>query len=716
MSRQIFLIFVWLIMVQSLVGQSNARPIDGSQLWFTNEDQKALPIEILPTRIFYQAKSPTIDIIVNELNGFFSGRNGKPLSTTKKIVPGTIILATPSLKNLSNFFDLNDLNTLGVDGFAIDYKAANSLTTIGANTEAGLLYGAFHYIRLIRTNKLPKGNFKLIEKPAYQRRILNHWDNLDGTVERGYAGRSIWKWDDLPEKMSPRYKDYARANASIGINGTVLNNVNASPAILSAAYLQKTKLIADVLRPYGIRVYLSINFSSPKELGKLSNSDPLNADVRSWWSNKVKEIYALIPDFGGFLVKANSEGLPGPQDYGRTHADGANMLADALAPYQGIVMWRAFVYNPDGGDRAKQAYTEFKPLDGKFRKNVIIQVKNGPVDFQPREPFSPLFGSMEHTSLMGELQITQEYLGFSDHLVYLATLFKEFLDADTYKKGRNTRISAITDGTVYGDSITAIAGVANIGLDTNWCGHHFAQANWYSFGRLAWDHQLGAKEIAEEWLLQTFTFDQEFVESMSSIMMESRQSVVDYMMPIGLHHLFAWGHHYGPEPWCYVPGARPDWLPSYYHNASEKGIGFNRTSNGSNAVSQYAEPLRSMYEDVALCPIDYLLWFHHLPWDHTLITGRQLWEELCYRYYYGTDRTKHYLATWIKMKGKIDKQRFTEVEEKLKRQVNEAIWWRDACLLYFQTYSERKIPDELEKPVHKLDDLKKIKFDLKHHN
>jgi len=554
------------------------------------------------------------------------------------------------------------------------------------------------------------------EQPSYDIRILNHWDNLNGTVERGYAGRSIWQWDQLPEKISPRYSEYARANASIGINATVLNNVNASPDILTADYLKKVKVIADILRPYHIRVYLSVNFSSPKILGGLSDSDPLNPHVQHWWQEKTKEIYRLIPDFGGFLVKANSEGQPGPQDYGRTHAEGANMLADALRPHGGIVMWRAFVYNPTPEDRAKQAYLEFKPLDGSFRDNVIIQVKNGPVDFQPREPFSPLFGSMQQTALMPELQITQEYLGFSNHLVFLAPQWKEFLESDTHCKGPQNTVTGNTDRSIYPHRLSAIAGVANIGQDVNWCGHHFAQANWYAFGRLAWNHTLTAEEIAAEWIGMTFTTEPAFSEPVKEMMLRSWETAVDYMMPLGLHHIFAWDHHYGPEPWCDISGARADWLPPYYHNASPEGIGFDRTTTGSDAVSQYCSPLREQLNDRESCPEELLLWFHHVPWDYPMRNGRTLWDELCYRYDGGVQQVREFQKIWDRMEPFVDNDRFRHVQSRLKIQSRDAVWWKDACLLYFQTFSGRPIPYDIERPVHELEELKQIKLDLKHHN
>ena len=515
------------------------------------------------------------------------------------------------------------------DGFMI--KDTPDGRKVMAKTDIGAMYGTYALQRLERTGKAD-GELDIREEPSYERRILNHWDNLDNTVERGYAGWSIWHWGEpVPVEL---IKEYARLNASVGINGSVLNNVNATPEMLRRDYLERVAEIADIMRPYGVRVYLSVNFSSPAQLGGLPDSDPLRPEVQKWWADKVAEIYGLIPDFGGFLVKANSEGLPGPQDFGRTHADGANMLADALKPFDGIVMWRAFVYSPKSSDRACQAYDEFAPLDGQFRDNVLIQIKNGPVDFQPREPFSPLFGHMPDTQMMAEFQITQEYLGFSNHLVYLIPLFKECLDSDTYCKGEGSTIADITTGKLYPDvyNTTAIAGVANIGRDENWCGHHFAQSSWYGFGRMAWDVTLTAEEIAQEWLEQTFTSDPDFVEPVLDMMMTSREAAVDYMMPLGFHHIFAWTHHYGPEPWCDIPGARADWLPKYYHKADAEGVGFDRTRAGSGNVDQYHEPLASLYNSIETCPEELLLWFHHVPWTHKMSSGRTLWDEICHRY------------------------------------------------------------------------------------
>lgn len=606
-------------------------------------------------------------------------------------------------------FALNE--QLPEEGFAI--RSVGAGVRIEGGSERALLYGAYRLVRDWKAGRMA-ATYAVSESPKYDLRILNHWDNLNGTIERGYAGHSIF-WEgglSRPEL----WRQYGRANASVGINGTVLNNVNASPQVLDAEHLKRVQEIAAVLRPYGMRVYLSINFSSPAVLGGLENSDPLNRKVQRWWRAKVKEIYRLIPDFGGFLVKANSEGQPGPQDFGRTHAEGANMLADALKPFGGVVMWRAFVYNPTEPDRAKQAYDEFMPLDGQFRDNVIVQVKNGPVDFQPREPFTPLFGAMRKTPVMAELQITQEYLGFSNHLVYQAPLYSEFLHADTYAEGAGSTVARATDGSLYGHPLSAIAGVANVGLDANWCGHHFAQANWYCFGRLAWDYELTPEEIAREWLAQTFSHEEEFLAAASQMMLRSREACVEYMMPLGLHHLFAWGHHYGPEPWCAVPGARPDWLPSYYHKADAEGIGFDRSSTGSGATAQYSEPLRSLYDNVATCPDNLLLWFHHVGWDHRMQSGQTLWEQLCRSYEHGLLEVAEMRTTWERLKPYVDAERHAHVAERLAIQFSDAIWWKDGCLLYFQTFSRRPFPADVSPAVHRLEELKKIRLNMTHHN
>lgn len=655
---------------------------DGSRLWLRFQ-----PVDRGKTEVVCNSKSPVAGKACQELTNYWRGQSVELRLDNKSV----------RLK----------------DGFQL--KGNPDKITITAYKEAGLLYGAHQLLRMQETGA-DISYIDCEEKPAYDIRILNHWDNLDRTVERGYAGYSLWKWSELPEKLSPRYEEYARANASVGINATVLNNVNASPDILREEYLLKVKALADVFRPYGIKVYLSVNFSSPKILGGLDNSDPANVDVKKWWKSKVRDIYKLIPDFGGFLVKANSEGQPGPQDYGRTHAEGANMLADVLKPFNGIVMWRAFVYNPGDEDRAKQACQEFVPLDGQFRDNVIIQIKNGPIDFQPREPFNPLFGTLRKTSQMVEFQITQEYLGFSNHLVYLSPLFKETLDSDTYADGEGTTIARITDGSLRPGKVTAISAVANIGEDINWCGHHFAQANWYAFARLAWNHSLSSEQIADEWLKTTFSLPPEAAAPVKQMMLTSRETLVNYMMPLGLHHIFAFGHHYGPEPWCDVPGARPDWMPWYYHKANEEGMGFDRTKTGSNAVSQYFPPLNDLYNDIETCPENLLLWFHHVPWDFQMKNNRTMWDNLCYAYDSGVQQVREYQKTWDRIEAYVDGQRFRDVQSKLRIQSRDAVWWKDACLLYFQTYSKRPVPYNIERPVHELEDLMKIKLEMKHHN
>ncbi|WP_394677149.1 alpha-glucuronidase [uncultured Sphingobacterium sp.] len=661
------------------------RSEDGSQLWlrFSKQEKPVGTIQVIKGK----STNVTLALAKQELECYWKG--------------GDVILKLdPSRKDLK-------------DGYQIS-QHENQVYVI-AGQSVGILYAVYHLLRLQETGVgIPRSGW--VEIPSYDIRVLNHWDNLDGTIERGYAGHSLWNWGELPNKLSSRYEQYGRANASIGINATVLNNVNASSDLLKTDYLIKVKALADVFRKYGIKVYVSINFSSPQNIGGLTNSDPLNQEVKRWWKSKVKEIYALIPDFGGFLVKANSEGQPGPQDYGRTHADGANMLADALSPYGGIVFWRAFVYHPTKDDRAKQAYQEFVPLDGEFRDNVILQVKNGPIDFQPREPFNPLLGAMPNTAKMLEFQLTQEYLGFSNHLVYLAPLFKEVLDSDTYANGKGQTVSKLTGSRGHLGGKTAIAAVANIGLDTNWTGHHFAQANWYAFGRLAWNNNLSSAQIADEWIRMTFTGVEEFVEPVKKLMLESREVAVDYMMPLGLHHLFAFEHHYGPEPWGDIPGGRPDWMPWYYHNADSVGLGFDRTVNGSRAVTQYNPPLDKIYGNISTCPENLLLWFHHVSWNYRMNSGNTLWTELCFRYDHGVQKVREFQKVWDRMERYIDRSRFSDVQAKLRIQARDAVWWKDACLQYFQCFSRQPIPYELERPIHNLEELKKIKLPIGHHN
>jgi alpha-glucuronidase len=663
--------------------------------------------------IHFPGDSPTLKAAREELTNGISGLLGVQVKFMDKLTgSGTLIVGTPKSSKVVASLKLNDkLKKLGREGYIIQNSVikGKKCIVISANTDVGILYGVFNFLKIIQTNK-SLDNLKIIESPKIEYRLLNHWNNLDRTVERGYAGFSLWDWHKLPDYLDPRYKDYARANASIGINGTVVTNVNANSLVLTPMYLEKVAALADVFSPYGIKVYLTARFSAPIEIGGLKTADPLDPTVKKWWKDKVDEIYKYIPDFGGFLVKANSEGQPGPQNYNRSHADGANLLADALSIHGGIVMWRAFVYTYDKNeDRAEQAYNEFVPLDGKFRDNVLIQSKNGPIDFQPREPFHPLFGAMKKTPVMMEFQITQEYLGCATHLVYLATLYKECLESDTYAKGEGSTVAKVIDGSLFDYPNSGFAGVSNIGTDRNWTGHHFAQANWYAFGRLGWDHELTAEEIAEEWIRMTFSNDKALVNTVKEIMKASREITVSYMTPLGLHHIMAEHHHYGPGPWVAVSG-RPDWTSVYYHQADSNGIGFDRTKTGSNALAQYYPEVREKFSNLGTCPDEYLLWFHHLPWDYKMKSGRTLWEELCYKYYSGADSAKWMADRFSTLSGKIDQERFEHVSTFLKIQQKEAVWWRNSCLLYFQTFSQRPIPAEYEKPDKTLEYYKSLKF------
>lgn len=619
---------------------------------------------------------------------------------------GGLLIGSPDNQpGVRQYVNDEEYEALGEEGFIIR-EAGNETIVVTANTDVGVLYGVFRLLSLLQQEKVLSG-LDLVEVPKTNIRILNHWDNLNRTVERGYAGFSLWDWFRLPEVIHQRYIDYARANVSIGINGTVLTNVNANAQILTPLYLEKVAALADAFRPYGLKVYLTARFSAPMELDNLPVADPLDPQVQAWWKNKAEEIYKYIPDFGGFLVKANSEGQPGPQDYNRSHAEGANILADAVAPFGGIVMWRAFVYDQDvPEDRIKQAYNEFKPLDGAFRDNVIVQVKNGPLDFQPREPFHPLFGALEKSNLMMEFQITQEYLGFSTHLVYLSPLFEECLQSDTYARGEGSTVAKSIDGSLHGQKLTGIAGVSNIGTDGNWTGHPFGQANWYAFGRLAWDPYLASGKIADEWIRMTFTNNADFVKPVSEMMLNSREVCVNYMTPLGLHHIMARGHHHGPGPW--VSGGRADWTALYYHRATGDSIGFNRTSTGSNATGQYFQPVAERFQNIDTCPEEYLLWFHRIPWNHTMNSGNTLWNEMALHYQKGVDDVRKMKNTWQTMESYVDKQRFRYVESLLNIQEKEAVWWRNSCLLYFQTFSNMPIPEGVEKSNKSLEHYMKI--------
>lgn len=624
---------------------------DGSMLWLNKQCYNTCLVKGMTD------KDATLSIAKDELTKYYKGKE--------------VSIRIDPLLNLGEGYMLTD-------------------SSIIASSSIGILYGAYDLLRLQETGNL--SHLSKTEKPAVNLRILNHWDNLDGSIERGYAGKSIWKWDEIILDKTGEFKNiskdlrnrlitYARSNASIGINGAVLNNVNASPQMMTSEYLHKVKVIADIFRPYGIRVYLSINFASPMALGYTKTADPLDMKVQLWWKKKAKEIYASIPDFGGFLVKANSEGQPGPGDYHRSHADGANMLADALKPFGGIVMWRSFVYgaNHKGEDRVKQAVSEFKYQDGKFRDNVILQSKNGPLDFQPREPYAPIFDNIHQTPQIAELQITQEYLGQSKHLVYLAPMWKEFFRF------------------VSSDKLKGIAGVSNIGDNANWCGHPFSQANWYAFGRLAWNPSISSEEIAHEWLIQTYECkDERFTKPVEMMMLTSREACVNYMMPLGLHHIFKFDHHYGPEPDGFKAEYPLEWCPVYYHQADSNGIGFNRSSDGTDAVGQYPEPYRSLYDNLATCPEEYLLWFHHVPWNYRMKSGSTLWEELCMRYNMGVSMVETYRDYWHTSTKEYMKDHITEWEmtdSLLNVQLASAKEWRDVCLKYFQTFSKMNIDE-----------------------
>lgn len=702
-----------LIALLVLLKSNWANAEDGYKLWLrylaitdtrmlNQYNQQLSNVSILST-------SETGKVIGNEIRLAFKSMLGRTpfISNTNNQKSGLVISTYTALPAALQKQFQKQISVTGEDGFIIKTTKEHAVIVL-ANTDHGLLYGTFHLLRLMQRGQSIQ-NLDVTSVPKLKLRMLNHWDNLNRTIERGYAGFSIWNWHTLPGYIDQRYIDYARANASIGINAVSLTNVNANSTLITQPFLEKVKALADVFRPYGIKVFLTARFSAPIEIGKLKTADPLNDSVQNFWNKKAKEIYSLIPNFGGFLVKANSEGQPGPQDYKRTHADGANMLANAVAPYNGIVIWRAFVYNPESKDRFKQAYEEFKPLDGLFHKNVLVQVKNGPIDFQPREPFSPLFGAMQKTPLMMEFQVTQEYTGQGTHLVYLAPLFKEVLDADTYAKGKGSTVSKVIDGSLYQHQLNGMAGVSNIGTDINWCSHPFAQANWYALGRMSWDYNLTAEQIAEEWIEQTFSNTKSVVTSIKHIMLESYETMVNYMTPLGLTHIMYNGHHYGPMPWGNTLN-RPDWNPVYYHKADTSGIGFDRTENGTNALAQYAKEVTSMYNNINTCPDDYLLWFHHAPWDHKMQTGRSLWEELCYKYYTGVDSVKSFQRQWASLQKHIDQQRFDQVRQLLDIQLKDAEWWRNACLLYFQTFSKKAIPEYYEQPKQSLDYYKSIRI------
>jgi alpha-glucuronidase len=687
LRRGVELLPIFALVLLGLAAASRpARAETGYDLWlrYVRVDDEALRALYgrSATSLVVTLDSPTGRILVAELQRGLKGLLGDAPVVAKSVTAdGAIVVGTPSASQAISALGWKDaLARVGDQGYVIRTATigGRTATVIASSSDVGALYGAYHFLRLIQTRQ-PIASLDVEQRPRLDRRLLNHWDNLDGSIERGYAGRSLWKWEELPATIDPRVEDYARANASIGINGSVINSVNANPKSLTAPYLEKATAIANVFRPYGIRVYLAPNFAAPKTIGNLPTADPLDPAVAKWWKDKAAEIYKHIPDFGGFLVKANSEGQPGPQDYGRTHADGANVLADAVKPHGGIVMWRAFVYNADvDPDRVKRAYLELVPLDQKFRDNVLVQVKNGPLDFMPREPFSPLFGAAMKTPLMAELQITQEYLGHSKHLVYLAPMWKEFFEADTYAQGPGTTVAKVTGG---------IAGVANTGSDRNWTGHEFGQANWYAYGRLAWDSNLSSADIADEWIEMTWGHAPDLVAAIRGIMLDSREAFVDYTMPLGLHHLIG-GDHYAVMPEN-DDKRRLDWSATYYHRADTSGVGFDRTTNGSNGVGQYRLPMKEQWNDPKTTPEQFLLWFHRVPWDYRLRSGLTLWDGLVYHYTRGVDEALGMEARWKALADRVDGERHQAVAARLRTQVEDAIAWREKCLRYFQQFSKR---------------------------
>ncbi len=678
---------------------SVARAEDGYRLWlrYDKVDDPALLETYRQTisSLYIPGRSNTEKIIAHELKKNLSGLLGREVPLSDHLQMGSVVVALPSFP-LPGLLEWPDkLKAQGPEGYFIRSLSVNGnkITVISSLSPRGALYGAFHFLKLLQTRQTIE-NLQIAEKPQVQLRVLDHWDNLDGSIERGYAGRSLWKWAELPERLDQRLTDYARANASIGINGSVLNNVNSNPIFLTMGYLQKISAIASVFRPYGIRVYLSANFAAPKKIGGLSTSDPLDPAVIQWWREKCDEIYKIIPDFGGFLVKANSENQSGPQDYGRTHAEGANLLAQALAPHGGIVMWRSFVYNQDvDKDRINRAYKEFKPLDGKFEDNVLIQSKNGALDFQPREPFCPLFGAMKKTQVMAELQVTQEYLGHSNHLVYLGPLWEEFFKSDTYAKGLGSTVAKVLEGGIFPYPLTGIAGVANTGDDRDWCGHPFAQANWYAFGRFAWDPEQSAKDLAEDWVRMTWGNSPKIVNPIVEMMLSSRKTFVDYTTPLGLSGVFEKDLHYAPDPGMVDP-RREDWSAAYYTRADAKGLGFDRTRKGSKNVDQYLPPLNQRFNRFKTCPEKYLLWFHHVAWDQKMKSGNLFWDDLVKRYHRGAQEAGEMEKNWVGLRNLVDDERWGKVEAKLKIQTKEAGEWSDKCLKYFQTFSRRLIPSE----------------------
>ncbi len=699
-----------LLAVMGVVGVAHAAGAmaeDGYRLWLRYMPIAAAAHDAYAARatgIVALGNSPGVQAAVAELNSGLTGMLGSTPGLASAVAEGSIVLGTAAQSpEVAARAGALRLAAAGAEGFVVQSTRwqGHAVTLIAANSDVGLLYGAFRFLALMQRHE-PLTMLDVHDAPHLKLRVLDHWDNPDRSIERGYAGQSIWDFWRLPGYIDPRYKDYARADASVGINGVVLNNVSASSVYLTPRWIAKVAALAAVMRPYGIRVYLSVLFNSSLDLGETKSGDPRDPAVIAWWHAKADEIYRAIPDFGGFLVKADSEGQPGPRDYHLTQAQGANMIAGALAPHGGVLMWRAFIYaTEDAQDRVRQAYREFKPLDGQFAANVLVQIKNGPLDFQPREPAHPLFGAMPRTNEMLEVQLTKEYLGFSTHLVYLGALFSEVLRWDTFAHGAGSTVAHVIDGSLDGHTLTGMAGVSNVGTDRDWSGSIFDQADWYAFGRLAWNPAADPRQIAADWVRMTFSNDSALVTPVVDMMLRSREAVVDYMTPLGLAHIMATGHHYGPGPWI-SNLKRPEWNPVYYHHAGADGIGFDRTAKGSNALADYAPEVARRLADTTADDLKYLLWFHHLHWSERLVTGRTVWDELTFRYSRGVSTVRGMARTWDSLKDRVDPQRFDETAAFLGEQEAEAQWWRDACIAYFQSQSKLPLAAGIAAPEHPL--------------
>ncbi|WP_051572094.1 alpha-glucuronidase family glycosyl hydrolase [Ruminiclostridium cellobioparum] len=642
---------------------------------------------------------------VNELKRGLAGILGiRPEISEEPAKPAFLMLGTLSgNKSIAGLLGREKQN-LGEEGFIIKLLTENEQKQllVAGKTDRGLLYGVFSLLRLIQTgtglDELPR-----IENPVNQLRMVNHWDNMDGSIERGYAGKSIFYKNNKITGNLARIGDYARILASVGINAIAINNVNVhkiETLLITDRYIKDAAKLNEIFRSYGIKLFLSINFASPLSTGELSTADPLDKEVRKWWKNRAEFIYSHMPDFGGFLVKADSEGRPGPFTYGRTHADGANMLAEALKPHGGLVIWRCFVYNclqdwrDRTIDRAKAAYDHFMPLDGAFAENVLLQIKNGPMDFQVREPVSPLIGGLEKTNQVLELQTTQEYTGQQKHLCYLVPMWKEVLDFDTCAKGRGTSVKKIISREVFKNKYGGFATVTNIGDDTNWTGHQMAQANTFGYARLAWDPELTSEEIAESWIRLTYSNDRILVGTIKDMLLGSWRTYENYTSPLGIGWMVNPNHHYGPN----VDGYEYDkW--GTYHRADHKGIGVDRTvRNGTGYAGQYHKEVARLYENVETCPEELLLFFHYIPYDYRLKSGETLIQYIYNTHFEGVEQAEELKRKWESLKDKVEEDVFDHVMERLEGQIAHSKEWRDIINTYF--FRKTGIPDELGRKIY----------------